>query len=205
MKLSLQGFFGPSRRSDESSKVQRAIAGDRTAFDELVHEYESELRIFLGRKVGFSDAEDLLQDVWIAAWNAKARFDRRSRFKTWLYGIALNKCRDFYRSRPASHQGLSLDADSTEIAVNETQFQRTELQQLLGQILSELSQTQREVLELYYFAELSLPEIGQLLNRNLNTVKYQFYRAHEEAAQRLKPALEIKTDAGNRKNEHRLQ
>jgi DNA-directed RNA polymerase specialized sigma24 family protein len=37
-------------------------------------------------------------------------------------------------------------------------------------------------LELYYYAELNLPEIAQVLNRNLNTVKYQFYRAHTQVA-----------------------
>ncbi len=44
---------------------------------------------------------------------------------------------------------------------------------------------QREVLELYYYAELTLPEIAAALGRNLNTVKYQFYRAHALAAEGL--------------------
>ena len=44
-------------------------------------------------------------------------------------------------------------------------------------------EAQREVLDLYYWAELTLPEIARALNRNLNTVKYQFYRGHDLVAQ----------------------
>ena len=48
-----------------------------------------------------------------------------------------------------------------------------------------LPQAQKEVVELYYYAGLSLPEIAQSVKRNLNTVKYQFYRAHDQVAQSL--------------------
>jgi len=53
-------------------------------------------------------------------------------------------------------------------------------------MLAQLTDTQREVLELYYFSQLNLPEIARALNRNLNTVKYQFYRAHSELACMMK-------------------
>jgi hypothetical protein len=47
-------------------------------------------------------------------------------------------------------------------------------------VLSRLPDAQREVLALYYFAELTLPEIATALNRNPNTIKYQFYRANAQ-------------------------
>jgi RNA polymerase sigma factor (sigma-70 family) len=53
--------------------------------------------------------------------------------------------------------------------------------------LRTLPEAQREVVELYYYAELTLPEIATSLNRNLNTVKYQFYRAHQAVARELGP------------------
>lgn len=50
-------------------------------------------------------------------------------------------------------------------------------------VVDTLPTAQREVLDLYYWAELTLPEIANVLNRNLNTVKYQFYRGHDLVAQ----------------------
>ena len=50
--------------------------------------------------------------------------------------------------------------------------------QSVRSVLTLLASEQREVVEMYYYAELSLPEIAVALERNLNTVKYQFYRAH---------------------------
>ena len=55
----------------------------------------------------------------------------------------------------------------------------------MDEALLKLPENQREVLEMYYFAELTLPEIAGLLDRNLNTVKYQFYRAHTQVAEQL--------------------
>lgn len=51
---------------------------------------------------------------------------------------------------------------------------------MVERLLAELEETQREVIELYYYAQLTLAEIATVLERNLNTVKYQFYRAHSE-------------------------
>ena len=64
-------------------------------------------------------------------------------------------------------------------------FEATVRAQVVRAALSELPEAQREVLELYYYAELTLAEIADSLGRNLNTVKHQFYRAHAMAADRL--------------------
>jgi RNA polymerase sigma factor (sigma-70 family) len=55
----------------------------------------------------------------------------------------------------------------------------------IGQALLALPEAQREVLELYYYADLTLAEIASALNRNLNTVKYHFYKAHTAVADLL--------------------
>lgn len=187
MKLALRSLVpqGGLFPQSEHRCIDRAVNGDRRSFDELVVRYEGELRAFVKRKVSESEVDDILQDTWIAAWTALRGFDRRSRFKTWLIGIALNKCRDHYRQRPTAPDA-SLGEDRADAAYHESSFANAELGIAIKNALAELSEAQREVLELYYFSGLNLTEIAQILDRNLNTVKYQFYRAHSDTATRLK-------------------
>lgn len=174
-----RGFWGQNAIAGESRRVRAAIHGDRAAFDELVALHEPEIRRYVSKRIIASAVDDVLQDVWVACWAALPNFDQRSRFKTWLYGICLHKIRDHYRAIKRSVAEVEL---TDQLAVsNEIGIDVATVAALPG-MLAKLTESQREVLELYYFSQLNLPEIGRALNRNLNTVKYQFYRAHSELA-----------------------
>jgi RNA polymerase sigma-70 factor (ECF subfamily) len=176
-----------SRRSPEASEerlIQDALAGSRTAFDDLARRFEEDLRHFVRRRVGDHETDDVLQETWLAAWCALPAFDRRSRFKTWVFGIALNKCRDHHRQRKEVVADIT---DRIEPAFDERAFPNAELALTIREVLEALPASQREVIELYYFSGLNLAEVAAALGRNLNTVKYQFYRAHVDAASRLGP------------------
>jgi len=173
----------------EPGLLAQARRGDRTAFDRLVGAHHDQLRGFLARRVSPEAADDVVQETLVAAWIAIARFDGRSRFKTWLYGIALHKCADYARrERRAAAQIIGHEeADSGARSVEEL-FAQAELRETIQGLLARLPGTQREVIEMYYYAELTLPEIARALGRNLNTVKYQFYRAHTQVAHGLDDA-----------------
>jgi RNA polymerase sigma-70 factor (ECF subfamily) len=73
--------------------LARARAGDAEAFRDLVDPYRGELRLHCYRLLGsFSDAEDVLQEVLLAAWRGLATFEERASPRTWLYRIATNRC-----------------------------------------------------------------------------------------------------------------
>lgn len=172
-----------NRLGQEPRLVAQATLGDRSAFDELVSLHQGEIRRYISKKIVHESVDDVLQDVWIAAWAALPNFDHRSRFKTWVYGICLHKIRDHYRSIKRSLPEVEL---SEQIAIADASGVDSALVASLPSMLAQLTESQREVLELYYFSQLNLPEISRALNRNLNTVKYQFYRAHSELAEQLK-------------------
>lgn len=177
--LAGRGFWGHGALASEARRVRAAILGDRAAFDELIAIHDPELRRYVSKRIVQTSVDDVLQEVWLAAWASLPNFDQRSRFKTWLYGICLYKIRDHYRSSQRCVPEVALDeglAIPQDIGVDATTVMA------LPGMLSQLTSTQREVLELYYFSQLTLPEIATALNRNLNTVKYQFYRAHSELA-----------------------
>lgn len=82
-----------------SEFLERARAGDRHAFTELVEPHRAELQAHCYRMLGsLQDAEDLLQETLLAAWLGLEGFEGRSSVRTWLYRIATNRCLNQLRS-----------------------------------------------------------------------------------------------------------
>ena len=79
--------------------LEQAQAGDDAAFAELLSPYRRELQVHCYRMLGsFQDAEDVLQETLLAAWQDLARFEQRSSLRTWLYQIATHRCLNALRS-----------------------------------------------------------------------------------------------------------
>jgi RNA polymerase sigma-70 factor (ECF subfamily) len=85
--------------------ISRARAGDSDAFRALTEPHRRELQVHCYRMLGsFQDAEDVLQDTMLSAWQGLAGFEGRASIRTWLYRIATNRCLNALRSasrRPA--------------------------------------------------------------------------------------------------------
>jgi RNA polymerase sigma-70 factor, ECF subfamily len=83
----------------ETDLVTQARAGDPDAFAELVEGHRRELELHCYRVLGSAqDAEDAVQETFLAAWQHIAGFELRSSVRTWLYRIATNRCLDALRS-----------------------------------------------------------------------------------------------------------
>ena len=173
------------KRDVEQSLIAAARGGDRKAFDALMSRYENALKAFIQRRAAYAAADDILQDTWIAAWQGIKNFTGRSSFKAWLYAISAHKCIDYHRHRTRANQWETATEQESLSDPRMDPYAASELRHTVQAILSTLPEPQREIVELYYYDELTLPEIAQILNRNLNTVKYQFYRAHTLVAQEL--------------------
>ena len=90
--------------------ITRAKDGDGDAFRQLTDPYRRELQVHCYRMLGsFQDAEDMLQDTLLAAWQGIGRFEERAAVRTWLYRIATNRCLNALRTakrRPAMQWNL---------------------------------------------------------------------------------------------------
>jgi RNA polymerase sigma-70 factor, ECF subfamily len=163
--------------------ARRAAEGQREAFEELVRRHRGRVYALALRICrNGDDAEDALQETFIAAYRALPRFDRRARVSTWLYRIATNKCYDVLaRRRPAP------DPDSLPEAADPSDpFARSERRALLTRALDGLPEQFREAALLCDVCGLTPAEAGELTGIPEGTMKSRSFRARALLAEALR-------------------
>ncbi len=105
----------------ERQLVQRAQAGDASAYEGLVRMHQRRLLAVVGGILrGSQDVEDVAQQVLLKAYLSLKRFDLRAAFGTWLYKIAVNECRDHIRKKKVRR--LVYEADLSEEQVRQMEM-----------------------------------------------------------------------------------
>jgi RNA polymerase sigma factor (sigma-70 family) len=132
---------------------------------------------FLAYRTGDrSLAEDLVADAFERALRSRRRFDRRrGSAKTWLYAIALKVLRDHARRTAAT--GRALERHGAPEAAADTGIAQVEHRDQLQRALTVLSPQEREAIALRFGAELTVPEMAEVLGEPLTTVEGRVYRA----------------------------
>jgi RNA polymerase sigma-70 factor (ECF subfamily) len=191
---------------DESALVAKAREGDASAFGELVHRYER--RIFrLAKNITQSDedAEDVLQETFLKAYEHLPDFQGQSKFYTWIVRIAVNESLMKLRKRK-SDRTVPLDepfdtGEDTlvrEIAVwdenPEQQYSREELGDILEKAVDSLRPTFRTVFVLRDIEELSTEETAEALGISIPAVKSRLLRARLELREKLTRLFKRKGD-----------
>jgi RNA polymerase sigma-70 factor, ECF subfamily len=124
-------------------------------------------------------AEDITQEVFIKCYNNIERFRGDSSYKTWLYKITVNRCKDEFKSK-WYHTFSLLDRVREKTAKSsisaEQSFLEKDQRQELYELVLALPMKYREVIILFYYEELGLEEIHNLLETNVNTVKTRLKR-----------------------------
>jgi RNA polymerase sigma-70 factor (ECF subfamily) len=191
--------------SDESVLVARAKDGDSDAFTELVKRYER--RIFrLAKHItqNEEDAEDVLQDAFLKAYQHIGGFQEQSKFYTWLVRIAVNEALMKLRKRK-SGKIYSLDEAvdtgeetvTREIAVwdnPEQRYSQEELRAILQQAIDGLAPIFRTVFVLRDVEELSTEETASTLGISVPAVKSRLLRARLQLRDKLTRFFKRKVD-----------
>jgi RNA polymerase sigma-70 factor (ECF subfamily) len=157
--------------------VERFLAGDVTGFEALYAKYYDKVfSLARGVLLGYDEAQDATQEVFALVHRHLGRFDRRSRFSTWLFRIAVNRSIQEARRHKHSSRNVQL---SEALAQEAPPDRPDEIDPRIQAALAALAPRDRALIALFYWEELSLTEIGNSLGCGVNAAKTRLYRARE--------------------------
>ena len=166
---------GPCGLSDEELLL-RFIRGENEGLEQLFLRYRQPLFGFFRRRLeDWAVAEELTQETFVAVLKAAPRYKPSSLFRTWLYAVALNLLRA--HRRKAAFRATFLGSLSPDREPAAPPTMESELR--IRQAIAKLDETDREIVLLREFEQLSYAEIAALLALPLNTVRSRLFRARQ--------------------------
>ena len=165
--------------------VEKARAGERRAFSEIVRRLMNQVVALTYRMTGDRDtALDLAQETFVSAWEKLGTYRGEASLTSWLYRIASNKTLNYLKSksRLTGEEQLSEPVASEAGSNPERQLQRKELAERVLRFMDSLPPRQRIVFELRFYKEMSFEEIARATERALGTVK----TGYREAVKKLR-------------------
>jgi RNA polymerase sigma-70 factor (ECF subfamily) len=183
--------------ADESALIARCLAGDDTAFDQLVLRYQDMVFSLAFRLLGgYDEAVDLSQEVFLQVYRKLGSFRKDSSLRTWIYRIVINRAKNrrrWWKRRINEMTALPIEAAETrarsvELPPDEV-LARKELGLILHDAIDKLPFDQRTILLLKEIEGLSYEEISTTLDLPLGTVKSRLARARASLRDGLDPVL----------------
>ena len=150
----------------------------RREFESIVREYSEQLYWQIRRIVlTHEDANDVLQNTFLKAWNAYDSFNRDSKVSTWITRIAINESLDFLRRN--KHQA-SVASDELSVAkglMADEYFDGNETEAMLQEAIAQLPDVQRTVFTLRYYDEMKYSDMSKVLNTSEGSLKASYHIA----------------------------
>ena len=182
--------------SDEQL-LERCIAGDRPALEELFRRYRQPAYRVAHRLLGNeADALDAVQDGFVKVLANLGGFEKRSSFKTWLLRVVSNAALDLGRQRGRREAfatvGDAANGESQPLVWDDPTLglERSDLRRLLDAALAALPEPQRQTFVLHVDAELSYREVADALGISIGTVMSRLYYARQKLRTYLEPHLQ---------------
>jgi len=202
----MSAMSSPIEIDDEAAIVAQARLGDAKAFTELLRRYEGKIfRLAQHITQNREDAEDVLQEAFLKAYEHLGQFQGQSKFYTWIVRIAVNQALMKLRKRK-SDRSVSLDETidtgedtvAREIAAwdenPEQQYSREEINEILSSAIDGLAPIYRAVFVLRDVDELSTEETAEALELSVPAVKSRLLRARLQLRDKLTRYFKRKGD-----------
>ena len=170
---------------NEQQLLQRlqSPATREQAFETLVKEFQEQLYWQIRRMVlDHDDTDDILQNVFLKAWQGLDHFRGDARLSTWLYRIANNETINFLQRQKRSVISLSdngnTDAERLEQQLeSDPYFDGNETELQLQQAIQTLPPKQRQVFNMKYFQEMKYEDISEVLGTSIGALKASYHHA----------------------------
>lgn len=182
----------PSVGPDDAQLVARSLKQDHEVFGQLIDRHASRIINLAYRMVGNrAEAEDLAQETFLSAFKSLSTFRADSKFSTWLYRIATNKCKDWLRAKRPGLEPQDVDIDETlDIHVMDEQtperlLSQQQVAQELEQAIQRLPPLYREAFVMKHVEGMSYEEMEAILDVNSDTLKMRVYKGRLQLSRDL--------------------
>jgi RNA polymerase sigma factor (sigma-70 family) len=163
--------------------ISRVLKGEQQLFAALVERYQNYVFTLVLRFTEIrEDAEELSQDIFVKAYRSLADFRGDSKFSTWLYTIVRTSCITFLRKKKLDTTSIDNEKTFIQLENRESGFKANQVeaksrQAMVNEAIALLSRDDAQIITLFYKAEQSLEEIGNIIGMEPNTVKVKLHRA----------------------------
>ena len=173
-------------KNNDVELIHKILAGDDAAFASLVKKYQKQVHALAWRKIGdFHIAEEIVQDTFLKVYQNLSTLKNPNQFSGWLYVITANQCHAWLRKRRIETEPLE-DTDinmiegtaySKYIAAEQAKGSIETQREVVKKLLSTLKESDRTVITLYYFGEMTCEEISRFLGVSTSAIKSRLSRA----------------------------
>ena len=180
-------------KENDVQLIRRILSGNDEAFSVLVQKHQKSIHALAWRKVGdFHIAEEITQDTFLQVYKHLAQLKNPNQFGGWIYVIANRLCLKWLQKNKLSVQSLDdtpmeeiEEVSYTHYASDQRQTEIAEARhELVKKLLSELPESERTVVTLFYLGEMTAKEIGKFLGVSVNTIKSRLRRGRERLQER---------------------
>ena len=168
--------------------------GDELAFDEIYFRYGKRLMGYFMRMLNFDKhvAEDALQDLFLKIAEAPEKFDGSRSFKTWIFSVAHNSCKNYYRHQKVVNESadeikyLQNENNENEFFKTASKIDGTHFRKMLDEVLGELPEEKKEAFILKYQEEKTISEIAFIQDCPEGSVKSRLHYTLKILEEKLK-------------------
>ena len=154
---------------NENDLIKKVQSGDENAMNLLISDYyHSVFAYFYKNTNKYHQSKDLTQEVFIKMVSGISKYKSKAPFKSWLFTIASNHLKNYYRSRSRHPEHLDFSED---IPINEPIISRMEIIADISQALVNLPPEQKETIILRFYNDFSIKEISKITGATETTVK----------------------------------
>lgn len=163
---------------DDLVLVDKVLSSDHHAFQSLYEKYYDRVfAISRGILLDSDEAADAVQEIFTLVYKNLPRFDRRSKFSTWLFRIAVN--RSIQQARKLKFKKRQTELESYVETIPDQDTPPEQVDHRISEAMAQLHPNDRAILTLFYWDELSLNEIADSIGCSPNAAKTRLFRARE--------------------------
>ncbi|MGV6831343.1 MAG: RNA polymerase sigma factor [bacterium] len=180
---------------NDQEYIDKVLAGDQSAFAVIVDQYKDLVFSIAIQMVKHQEeAEEVAQDTFIKVFKSLRSYKGDSKFSTWIYRVAYNTSLDRIKKNKRKQQTYTID-EFTENQVKDMEdaldiLEVNERNKAVEEVMKLLHPDDSTLLNLFYFEELSLDEIGKIMYLKPNNVKVKLFRARKRLATLMRKQLD---------------